>query len=114
MKAVISHSKVFATSAALSFFFRDDFSGAPFEVSSGDINVNPALEPCVGCFRAEIETPIMPANPLPVNELFRPDAIFDKICTDQRLAAGCPGHTEVCRLPQDFGKFFLESDEFCV
>jgi len=53
MKAVISHSKVFATSAALSFFCRDDLSGPSFGVLSGDINVIPVFQPAVDCFTSQ-------------------------------------------------------------
>jgi hypothetical protein len=44
MKAVISHSKVFAISAALSFFFRGGLSELLFSVLLGDINANPAVK----------------------------------------------------------------------
>jgi hypothetical protein len=44
MKAVISHSKVFAISAALSFFFAGGLWELLFSVLPGDINANPAVK----------------------------------------------------------------------
>jgi hypothetical protein len=40
IKAVISHSKVFAISAALSFFFRASLSELLFSILPGDINAS--------------------------------------------------------------------------
>jgi len=69
MKAVISHSKVSATSAALSFLSGAAVRELLFSVVSGDISKNPAGEQILcPLIQDRNKNRIMPVNPIPVNK----------------------------------------------
>lgn len=117
IKAVISHSNVFAISANLSFLAPTGLPGLLVSVLLSDINGNPAMHPCrrflrlpywrrnshrcsgnnsqttsggsqqVG--RAEKELPIMPAKPVPVNMLYLLFSPGNYLLSSHRLLESC-------------------------